>query len=298
MQRYECLDHIRLTTLFGSITHINIEEVYLYDSRQIRVRGKAAEESLNLTDQIFPVQTSERVVWGGIRSLAESAVSYKKPKQEAFAALIISAIQDESRSSLLRELVELNVSRSLLTVPSLRTILTRCPNLKLLRCSLNDGPTSFRDEFRDLMKGPGAGLMELDVRGYFGDALRLLRCLEGCPSLKIKGAILMGSTMQAVVPPCAPPDGDQIRTNHLNLAPSLCTSWKQYIPDPYRVARQLRYYTSPSCLITIDLAGKEGEELIWLRILASILQSLQWEEDLRRAETKSWAKCDPPPQPN
>lgn len=259
MQRYECLDHILLIPSSNSNKHISIEEIYLCDSRQIHVRGRASAESLNLTNQIFPVQTDERVVWGGIRSLAERAVALKRSRDEAFVALIISAIQDESKSSLLRELVELNVSRSLLTVPSLRTILTRCPNLKLLRCSFDGRLSCSRDEIRDLTKGPGAGLMELDVRGYFGDALRLLRSLEGCPNLRIEGDVSTDSAPQAVRPPCAPVDGNHTRTDHLTLVLSLDILWKQVMPDPYRVARQIRHYTSPSCFITIDLAGKEGE---------------------------------------
>jgi hypothetical protein len=136
----------------------------------------------------------------------------------------------------------------------------------------------------------------MDVKCVGFDLFYALKRLEGCLRLRISGDIWRNSI--APVPPFFPYPAEGPRTEHLILAPSLRRQWKRQLPDPYQIARQIRYYISPSCAITIDTTGKSGEELLRLRILSGVLKSLQKEEDLRRAETKGWAKCDPPPQPN
>jgi hypothetical protein len=105
----------------------------------------------------------------------------------------------------------------------------------------------------------------MDVKCVGFDLFYALKRLEGCLRLRISGDIWRNSI--APVPPFFPYPAEGPRTEHLILAPS-------------------------------DTTGKSGEELLRLRILSGVLKSLQKEEDLRRAETKGWAKCDPPPQPN
>ncbi|KAH8083542.1 hypothetical protein HD553DRAFT_350527 [Filobasidium floriforme] len=295
LQRFELLDRIHVTAPLRNSADVKVEEIYLCGGRKVYVRGQTGPNELSLDRRVFPVEVNERVAWIGIQSLSESPAYVDRTRDARLLDLVSSAIRVGSTS--LRELSKLEVSRIRFTLKVLDFVLTGCPKLKVLSCSLDTSASRGNlGPLRKIMWGPGAQLRQLDIQCYYHELLSYLRRLEGCPHLRISGAISCSSLL--LVTPFSPPSAKGNRTEHLTLAPSMSMEWKETLADPYHVARQIRNYISPHCVVTIDTSGRSGEELLWLRILSSILRSLQSEEDLRRSKTKGWAKCDPPPQPN
>lgn len=298
LQRYELLARIYLKPEPLTAPEVMVEETYSCGDRRIYVRGEVEFDRLDLTRQHHPVRVNERVVWRDIRSLSEAKMHVSKARDLDFITLVKSAMSDGT--SPLQGLVKLNISRYWISRYGLMIILGSLPNLKYLSCCLKSPdylPDRVVRQPRRIIQEISAGIQQMDVPCHGIDLFYGLSLLEGCPKLRISGDIWRNSI--APVLPFSPCTVEGPRTQYLTLAPSLRPQWKHQLPDPYQIARQIRYYVSPSCTITIDTTGKSGEELLWLRILSETLKSLQKEEDLRRAETKGWAKCDPPPpQPN
>jgi hypothetical protein len=295
LQRYELLERIYLEHEPLTAPEVMVEETYSCGDRRIYVRGEVKFDRLDLTRQHHPVRVNERVVWRDIRSLSETIMHVSQGRDLDFVTLVRSAMSDGT--SPLQGLVKLNLSRYWISMYGLEEILGSLPNLKHLSCSLKSPeylPDRVGRQPRRIIQETGAGIQIMDVTCHGIDLFYGLSLLEGCPKLIISGDIWRDSI--ASLPPFSPRSAEGPRTQYLRLAPSLRSQWKHQLPDPYQIARQIRYYVSPSCTITIVTTGKYGEELLWLRILSETLKSLQKEEDQRRAETKGWTKCDPPPE--
>ena len=263
---------------------VKIEEAYLYDRRQICVRGERSLEGLDLATRIFEVQTGDQVAWEGIRSIEIDRARRERSFERTLKALIMSTMEaDNDRSSLAR-LQRLSLLPIVLGITDLEKIFARCPYLMMLGCTLMPTETTKRRTYlgrlRDLMKGPGANIRELDVYCHPWTVSDYLSALAGRPIVfhitgYEKNFDLMDWTFKAFIP------GDSYcQTQTFILSLQFEDDWDVNSPDPYTLAKFLWLSLPPGCAIKIDTFNSDPSEaqVIWVRIVHSILVTLERED--------------------
>lgn len=176
--------------------------------------------------------------------------------------------------------------------------MTRCSRLTILHCKLDSNGFSEKSDRREqqreylnglkqLMKGPGAGLQQLDIDCAGPSVLQFLEALQGCPIIRLAGCQPRPSiTRWRNVWVASQPDTER-RTRECELALSFVSKWESAIPDPYAIARTARSLLTPGCALKVGLrycGDLSQNHVFWMRIFEAVMKTLEEEDRLSRKE--------------